>query len=105
MTELRQAAQAVVAQFDMIQRHVSEYDIGQKAYFDMCDAMTKLERALAEPTWIPVAERLPENGQWVLAIEDGSLVPIVYQHRDHWHSDFWNPEDVTHWQPLPEPPA
>ena len=54
--------------------------------------------------WIPVTERLPEDGQTVIAcvthrFGDKSIIPMVF-----WHESYFHWQDVTHWMPLPEPP-
>lgn len=48
--------------------------------------------------WIPVAERLPEDGEYVLAYStQDELMSIAARHRfENW--------EITHWMPLPEPP-
>ena len=56
--------------------------------------------------WIPVAERLPEDGARVLTACDDGLTRLGISkggfpsvvNREHRFSD------VTHWMPLPEPP-
>ncbi len=63
----------------------------------------------AKGEWVRVEDRLPERRKRVL-ITDGTHV--VEAHRDK-RGGFWTGwtmledeflEDVTHWQPLPEPP-
>lgn len=56
--------------------------------------------------WIPVSERLPEDGVRVIVYLDG-IYP--YQHIDCRYGKGWLTErltgmTVTHWQPLPPPP-
>lgn len=62
--------------------------------------------------WIPVAERLPEDGVEVLwlveAYGQGALYKIGCRHDDNIHADDGIGYYVTpqaHWQPLPEPPG
>ena len=53
--------------------------------------------------WISVDERLPDDDLCVNGW-DGLTVWIAYHDADHW---FWANGDlaeITHWQPLPEPP-
>ena len=68
--------------------------------------------------WISVEERLPETRDWVLVIgvlvpEGGWFVPHIAEYfLGRWRLDddeYSYPEDrhikVTHWMPIPEPPA
>jgi len=81
-----------------------------------------LERELAEakhgisdvPAWVPVSERLPEEGDSVLIYSPESVDPFHVAAR--WdvessltsprrHPNFtWHGPPVTHWMPLPEAP-
>ena len=64
----------------------------------------RLVKMLEMPRWIPVTERLPE--------EDGCyLVAVKNDHQRRYsktawfsHGSWFARQDVTHWQPLPEPP-
>lgn len=58
--------------------------------------------------WIPCAERLPDDGGMVLlSTDDGEVWPgyvskeLGWRYYNHIKVD----RTVTHWQPLPEPPA
>ena len=57
--------------------------------------------------WIPVTERLPEDGQIVLTCKNGICEVQTYEaRRNGWVSGrfFWSMAFVTHWMPLPQPP-
>lgn len=69
--------------------------------------------------WIPVSERLPEFRMQVLAYERGRKYPRIMA-REKSSSDLWSwanrtlggfvgyvddVSNITHWMPLPEPPA
>lgn len=54
--------------------------------------------------WIPVTERLPKEGQTVIAcvlhrFGDKSVSAKIF-----WNATYANWQDVTYWMPLPEPP-
>jgi hypothetical protein len=57
--------------------------------------------------WISVKDRLPELGQYVIAMEcDGEIYKLKMKEKS---SFFWDVDEmyytqVTHWMPLPEPP-
>lgn len=81
--------------------------------------------APAVPEWIPVSERLPEEGQCVLLACEYADAPVVgYQKHGTWWADTEHHEvscgaycyggkvigclkdsHVTHWMPLPAPPS
>ena len=60
--------------------------------------------------WIPVTERLPESGEWVLCACRANIIEVLkYDSKmDDWDSTM--PERcymkgfVTNWMPLPHPP-
>ena len=58
--------------------------------------------------WIPVSERLPENGEDVLVCDGDAMAVACFNTKDRvwdfFELDFWSSSDVTHWMPLPEPP-
>lgn len=64
---------------------------------------------LSKPRWIPVTERLPEDGSDVLAYLDSRITAANY-YKETWQDcvmgRLYLTEEgfVTHWMPLPEPP-
>ena len=63
--------------------------------------------ALERQRWIPVSERLPNDGEFVLTYKNGQFEVQEYEkRRNGWISGdwFWSLCTVTHWMPLPEPP-
>ena len=81
-------------------------------YVRLCDLALS---ALSEPKgWVSVSERLPERETWVL-VHNGEWTGVgTYRYADD-ESECWQSETtefiehlgpkVTHWQPLPAPPA
>jgi hypothetical protein len=72
-------------------------------------------RTAAEPDWIPVTERLPNRGEWVLAYGPHYSHIVAECDRGEWRSVYRDSETgepwlreagmVTHWMPLPAPPS
>lgn len=66
----------------------------------------------AQPTWIPVTERLPMYNDRVLAYVCGRIEPLTLFYRDLLVEDYWEDDvqrviilgAVTHWMPMPMPP-
>ena len=61
--------------------------------------------------WIPVTERLPEQGKRYLVVRydyvtETPFVDILWHDaHDLWWNRLYNGQyNVTHWMPLPEPP-
>ena len=60
--------------------------------------------------WIPVAERLPEPGERVLATDGGFVGELYVNSRGQWQRYNVNDHfllmalDILWWMPLPEPP-
>lgn len=60
----------------------------------------------AEPKWIPVEERLPDNGQQVIRYHGLAWNPKMTEdicRRGNGRPYGWS--DVTHWMPFPNPPT
>ena len=61
-------------------------------------------REESKPRWIPVTERLPEDGQWVLVWESGKFAYVDKMHNGKWMIADRNYAIIYYWMPLPEPP-
>lgn len=68
--------------------------------------MDKIEEL--EQRWIPVTERLPENGQVVIVcdIRENWTGCWEYRYGGEWADNYltFSTSDITHWMPIPEPP-
>ena len=85
---------------------------------ELCSAIYVVTKALQEPQvggWVPVTERLPDNGYGVLVTVNGkhnnitfenALEIAEYDNTEGWiiegYLDWLDP-NVIAWQPLPEP--
>ena len=79
---------------------------------DIIKALESIPAADVRPVeWIPVTERLPKEGEFVLV--HGNLYPnkhdggvIAVSKRMDWNywQGFGRERNITHWMPLPEPP-
>lgn len=111
-------------------RSIDEYDTGYaKLIYDAADAIEELQEnsvpiddmemilsEVAKPRWIPVAERLPKDGEFVLVCNDDKHMMIAkyetetyewYYKYTNYDFDIWDNEEqgpVCYWMPLPEPP-
>lgn len=76
---------------------------GALPYQDFSAYTKQLEAQI--PRWIPVEERLPEDGQGTLVIcRDGYITTMAYEY-ERWWWQGTEDQTVTHWMPLPEPPS
>ena len=90
---------------------VSAFELLQE-YVDRCARYADEIMMLREqPRWISVTERLPAEGERVLAAVEGAWVGEAYRDmRDVWMRSYGTPWDasigvsVTHWMPLPDAP-
>jgi len=75
--------------------------------------------------WISIEDRLPDLDEWVtgfqdrrydlilkgIGSEDTKVLPVMFGGFDSFDTPLWNQtslhyiSDITHWQPLPEPPT
>ncbi|HBW2298306.1 TPA: DUF551 domain-containing protein [Klebsiella pneumoniae] len=68
------------------------------------------EPATVPGKWIPVSERMPEEGgrYWCYVEDQNSLGKSHYQWNCSWNGDVWSDKAltgrVTHWMPLPAGP-
>ena len=60
-------------------------------------ALEAIEALPSAQQWIPVSERLPEGGKYVLAYSaDDDYMTVEAKHK-------FEAFQITHWMPLPEP--
>lgn len=62
--------------------------------------------AEAFPRWIPCSERMPDRNEPILFYRHGQIHQGRFIGGGEWHSLIggYYRTDVTHWQPLPQPP-
>jgi hypothetical protein len=63
--------------------------------------------------WISVSERLPDEDEEVLVwcseaerfdVVWQKYIDVAWQHNGTWYNNQFTYPEVSHWQPLPEPP-
>lgn len=56
--------------------------------------------------WISVNDRLPEETSDYLVFDGEMCCTVAAYKNGIWEvfADFWSPDEITHWMPLPEPP-
>lgn len=65
------------------------------------DAMSKIPSA---PSWIPVAERLPEVGEWVIVCDiTGDIDMNIRNDSGEFFKEWGSKQEIVAWMPLPEP--
>lgn len=72
---------------------------------ELTEKVAQLEAA--QPKWISVEERLPEEGETVLCYYESDLMGVCTRLHEIWEDSYgyWESDDaITHWMPLPEPP-
>jgi len=88
---------------DLISRQ-AVLELLQMKYFgkDLYKAIYELPSVENKGEWIPVIERLPENGELVLcSVADSNhsvIISCVDTNQSYWHNG-----KIYAWQPLPEP--
>lgn len=63
------------------------------------DHCTTPPQALEQTRWIPVSERLPEDGKYLICTYDGYIATIMYDRSMGWLLNY----NIIAWMPLPEP--
>lgn len=89
--------------------------LAMNAEIDPClvdDALSVIEQMGQERRWIPVSERLPDDGSDILVYcDDGEESRIVACNYDNgvWFDCIFCQvtvfKHITHWMPLPQPPT
>ncbi|MFM9115530.1 MAG: DUF551 domain-containing protein [Planctomycetota bacterium] len=72
------------------------------------DVVRELRPWLAQRQWIPVTERLPDLHEHVIGWQQGwaNAAEVWRGSKGQWlGGDFEPADEVTHWMPLPAPPA
>lgn len=71
-----------------------------------------IDSANSKPKWIPVTERLPEEGKFVLVYgdlypnkHDGGVIAVSKRMDWNYWQGFGRERNITHWMPLPQPPV
>lgn len=107
---IEELSKVVKHQAEILHRYGGETGIRQSA--EMNDSLVRLLQERYR--WIPVTERLPQDHERVLVVnDDGKMMVAQRAEDDWWHyycaydvDRWWTGEngEVAHWMPLPEPP-
>lgn len=79
-------------------------------YISVNACINAMHEFASQSRWISCEERLPESGQCVLIYsEDGGVAEGCYVASENHYDQFrwsctYHQNDVSHWQPLPQPP-
>lgn len=73
----------------------------------MCELeFRRKEWIIVRKDWISVEERLPDNGEKVLTVDnEGYMIVASWYELGGWFLPVCRANPVTHWMPLPEPPG
>ena len=68
------------------------------------DVIDIIANGLTVQEWVSVKDKLPEENTTVIVATDNGIVFQCLYAYDGW--DLWDDNDVniTHWQPMPQPP-
>ena len=110
--EMMAEAESHMAQVERLHKQIEELQ-KNVAYWQaqltksMCgETLAELER----PRWIPVTERLPEDGERALVMRFDYVTNtpfydlLWFDKGEWWNRRYTGDYAVTHWMPLPEPP-
>ena len=81
-----------------------------KAIYEACVLAVEALREQERLRWIPVTERLPEQGERVLATDGGFVGELYVNSRGQWKRYNVNDHsllmalDILWWMPMPQPP-
>ena len=64
-----------------------------------CDNKDAIKALEQEPRWIPVSERLPEEGIYLVCTDKGYIATIMYDRSMKWLLR----AKIIAWMPLPQP--
>ena len=92
---------------DIINEEPDNYLNTRRTTLEM--ALAYLKEHFAEPKWIPVTERLPENEGWYMVYtknkgDHARKINKAQYYYHSWHGNGGRWDNVTHWMPLPEAP-
>ena len=98
MTDDLISRQAIMKEFANFVRASNNSDFAQTpTWNDAVSLVGSMPSAEPEQRWIPVTERLPEDGKYVLAYcIDDDFMTVEARHK-------FEAFQITHWMPLPEP--
>lgn len=99
---MQEDAPALIADVEQLQAVKYEVEMLNSRVDAQMRRMKHLERITR---WISIEDRLPENGEYVLAALSHGVVRIA----SYWSTKGWvalcvTGLSVTHWMPLPQPP-
>ena len=77
-----------------------EKDVALIDFFPVSEAINPSAQPMQ---WIPLAERLPEEGQGCLVCDKGSILIDTFTGRGNPYNWKWYVRDYEAWMPLPEP--
>lgn len=92
----------------VIERCINAQNLKDAREFDEAKQIV-IEALQQEPKWIPVTERLPEEGLTVLILAENGQIEFGQRDENKWEwlaesiADYWTEaEEVIAWQPLPK---